>query len=81
DLNLAKNWRWAEHYRIQFRAEFFNIFNKTTVNDISQTVPNLLPDNVAFTSLEEFLKTGSTFGQVIRTRRAREIQLGLKFYF
>jgi hypothetical protein len=81
DLNLAKNWRWAERYRVQFRAEFFNIFNRTTVNDIFQTLPNLLPNNLAFTSLEEFQKTGSQFGQVFSTRRAREIQLALKFNF
>ena len=66
---------------MQFRAEFFNIFNKTTVNDTCQTVPNLLPNNLAFTSLEEFLKTGSPFGQVFSTRRPREIQFGLKFNF
>ncbi|HWO02701.1 MAG TPA: hypothetical protein VNS63_25900, partial [Blastocatellia bacterium] len=81
DLNVAKNWRWGESYAVQFRAEFFNIFNKTTVNDISQTVPNLLPNNVAFTNLTEFLKTNSAFGQVFATRRAREVQLGLKFSF
>lgn len=81
DLNLAKNWRWAERFGVQFRAEFFNIFNKTTVSDINQTVPNLLPNNVAFTNLTEYLKTGSLFGQVFATRRPREMQLGLKFSF
>lgn len=81
DLNLAKNWRWAENFRVQFRAEFFNIFNKTTVNDIFQTVPNLLPNNAAFNSLEDFLATGSQFGQVFSTRRAREVQVALKFSF
>ncbi|HXG95138.1 MAG TPA: TonB-dependent receptor [Blastocatellia bacterium] len=81
DLNLSKNWRWAEHYRVQFRAEFFNVFNRVTVNDIFQTVPNLLPTDPAFTSLENFLRTGSQFGQVFATRRPREIQLALKFGF
>jgi outer membrane receptor protein involved in Fe transport len=81
DLNLAKNWRWAERYGVQLRAELFNVFNKTTVSDLSQTVPNLLPNNVAFTNLTEFLKTGSAFGQVFATRRPREVQLGLKFSF
>jgi hypothetical protein len=81
DLNLAKNWVWAEHYRVQFRAEFFNVFNNTTVNDINQTVANLLPNNVAFTSVDELLKAGSVFGQVFSTRRPREIQLALKFSF
>ncbi len=81
DLNLAKNWRWAERYRVQFRAEFFNVFNNTTVNDIFQTVPDRLPTDAAFTNLAAFQATGSQFGQVFSTRRAREIQFGLKFSF
>jgi hypothetical protein len=81
DLNLAKNWRWAERYRVQFRAEFFNVFNRTTVSDIFQTVPNLLPTDPAFASLAAFQATGSQFGQVFATRRPREVQLALKFYF
>jgi hypothetical protein len=81
DLNLAKNWRWAERFGVQFRAEFYNVFNKTTVSDINQTVPNLLPNNIAFTNLTEYLKTGSAFGQVFATRRPREMQFGLKLSF
>ena len=83
DLNLAKNWRWAERFGVQFRAEFFNIFNKTTISDINQTIPNLLPTDPAFNSVENLQKSGSNplFGQVFATRRAREIQLGLKFSF
>jgi hypothetical protein len=27
DLSVAKNFNWGEHFRAQFRAEFFNIFN------------------------------------------------------
>ncbi|HKP87421.1 MAG TPA: hypothetical protein VJZ26_15060, partial [Blastocatellia bacterium] len=83
DLNLAKNWRWAERYRVQFRVELFNIFNNTTINDIFQTVPNLLPTDPAFASVENLQKSGSNpqFGQVFSTRRPREIQLGLKFNF
>jgi carboxypeptidase family protein len=27
DFSLAKNWHFGEHFRAQFRAEFFNIFN------------------------------------------------------
>jgi Carboxypeptidase regulatory-like domain len=27
DLSLSKNWRFQERYGVQFRAEFFNIFN------------------------------------------------------
>ena len=83
DLNIAKNWHVAERYRIQFRAEFFNVFNNTTINDIFQTVPNLLPTDPVFNSVENLVKNSSNpqFGQVFATRRAREIQFGLKFNF
>ena len=83
DLNIAKNWHVAERYRIQFRAEFFNVFNNTTINDIFQTVPNLLPTDPVFNSVENLVKNSSNpqFGQVFATRRAREIQFGLKFSF
>ena len=29
DFSLAKNWRFKERYGIQFRTEFFNVFNHT----------------------------------------------------
>lgn len=29
DFSLAKNWRFRERYGIQFRTEFFNVFNHT----------------------------------------------------
>ena len=29
DFSMAKNWRFKERYGIQFRAEFFNVFNHT----------------------------------------------------
>lgn len=83
DMSIAKNWRAAERYRFQFRAEFFNVFNNTTINDIFQTVPNLLPTDAAFASVANLVKQTSNpqFGQVFATRRAREIQFGLKFNF
>jgi len=83
DLNVAKNFRVAERYRIQFRAEMFNVFNNTTINDLFQTVPNLLPNDPVFNSVENLVKNSSNpqFGQVFATRRPREIQLGFKFYF
>ena len=80
DITLAKNISFAEHYRIQIRAEFFNVFNSTQFNDVSQTIPDRLPTDVAFTSITELIKV-SAFGQFFSTRRPREIQLGLKFNF
>jgi hypothetical protein len=65
---------------LQLRAEFFNIFNSTQFNDVFQTIPDRLPDNIAFTSINELIKV-SSFGQFFSTRRPREIQLGIKFKF
>jgi len=80
DLNLTKNFHITERYRLQFRAEFFNIFNKTIVTDVFQTIPDRLPTDVAFTSISELNKV-SQFGQVFAVRDPRQIQFGLKFYF
>ena len=80
DINLTKNFRFSERYRLQFRAEFFNIFNKTTFNDVFQTIPDRAPTDSAFNSIQN-LAAISQFGQFFSTRDPRQIQFGLKFYF
>ena len=80
DLNFTKNFRFNERYRLQFRAEFFNIFNKTIFNDVSQTIPDRLPTDPAFNSIQN-LAAISAFGQFFSTRDPRQIQFGLKFNF
>lgn len=82
DLELAKNWRWGERYNVQFRAEFFNIFNNTIFTSAIVTLPNnRLSNDPIFNSLDAFLATGSTLGQFNGTISPREIQFGLKFSF
>ncbi len=82
DLQLGKNWRWGEHYRVQFRAEFFNVFNNAIFDGVGQTLPsNRLPNDPIFNSIESFLTTGSNLGLFTSTRRPREVQFGLKFNF
>ncbi len=80
DLNLTKNFHFSERYRLQFRAEFFNIFNKTIFNDVFQTIPDRLPTDPAFNNISN-LAAISQFGQFFSTRDPRQIQFGLKFYF
>lgn len=80
DLNVTKNLRFTERYRVQLRAEFFNLFNRTIFNDVFQTIPDRLPTDAAFNSIQN-LSAISQFGQFFSTRNPREIQLGLKFYF
>jgi Carboxypeptidase regulatory-like domain len=69
DLSLAKKLAFSERLNLQFRAEFFNIFNHTNFNT---------PNPVVFTAA-----TGGaspTAGVITSTSTtSRQIQLGLKF--
>jgi hypothetical protein len=72
DFSLAKNWKVRERYGLQFRAEFFNLFNHTQFNGFD---PGLGID--AFTGA----RTNGNFGRLNTDRGPRNIQLGLKFNF
>ena len=80
DVNLTKNFNFSERYKLQFRAEFFNVFNHTIFNDVFQTIPDRLPTDAAFSSISN-LAAISQFGQFFATRDPRQVQLGLKFNF
>lgn len=80
DVNLTKNFNFSERYKLQFRAEFYNVFNRTIFNDVFQTIPDRLPTDAAFSSISN-LAAISQFGQFFATRDPRQIQFGLKFYF
>jgi len=68
DLALAKRWSVTERVAVQFRSEFFNIFNHTNLNT---------PNPVVYTAA-----TGApspTAGLITSTATtSRQIQLGLK---
>lgn len=40
DFSLAKNWRFKERYGIQFRTEFFNVFNHTNFTGYDVDIRN-----------------------------------------
>lgn len=80
DVNVTKNFNFSERYKLQFRAEFYNVFNHTMFNDVFQTIPDRLPTDPAFNSISN-LAAISQFGQFFSTRDPRQIQFGLKFYF
>jgi hypothetical protein len=69
-MALLKDTRIHERYRLQFRAEFFNIANH----------PNFgLPNPTAFAAGGIH---NPTFGQITyTTTSSRQIQLALKFLF
>jgi hypothetical protein len=76
DLTLGKNWQLSKEVRMQFRADFINAFNHTQLNP--ENIQNVCTVAVSATSCAA--STGS-FGQITNARAAREIQLGLKFFW
>ena len=68
DLSLAKNIPFSERARLQFKAEFFNLFNHTNFNT---------PNTVVLTSATA--GPSPTAGQITSTATtSRQIQFGLK---
>ncbi|MFM8536209.1 MAG: hypothetical protein ACKOEC_21965 [Acidimicrobiia bacterium] len=78
DINLSKNFYPTSSMRLQFRAEFINAFDQRQW----AADPNVVGlDNTCTSSNTSCNVTGDRFGQIIATRAAREIQLGLKLYW
>ena len=68
DLSLAKKFLFTERLNLQFRAELFNIFNRTNLNN---------PNPVVFTSATS--GPSPTAGVITSTSTSsRQIQFGLK---
>lgn len=64
--------------RLQFRAEFINAFDQRQW----AADPNVVGlDNTCTVSNTACNVLGDRFGQIIATRAAREIQLGVKLYW
>jgi len=70
DFSVFKDFQMAETRRLQFRAEFFNLFNTPQFNTPNASVGS--PDAGSISSAGE-----PTFFQ----RTSRQIQFALKFYF
>ncbi len=77
DFSLNKNWRVRERYGIQFRAEFFNLFNHANFVGFDSALQ--LQGNQTETNFGQ--STNSSFGTIFDALRPREIQFGLKFTF
>ncbi|MDQ6677794.1 MAG: TonB-dependent receptor [Acidobacteriota bacterium] len=65
DFSLIKNHRFRDHYNVQFRAEFFNVFNHPQLEARGATT------NV----------TDPQFGQIVLGGGDRNIQFGLRLVF
>ena len=87
---MQKNFYIGEKYRIQFRAEGFNIFNQVNFirwdNPDASTSSSLAFDGVQFlgdgSPNPNFGKpTNGAFGTLGAAQPPREFQFGLKFSF
>jgi hypothetical protein len=83
DFSLNKNWTMAERYRLQFRAEFFNLLNHPSFNGFANTPFNINNRvDSAGNALPGFVVTQRQgFGQLTSDRGPRNIQFGLKLNF
>ena len=71
DFSLHKNFQTSESTNLQFRAEFFNIFNRNNLG---------LPENQGFDGTDLEASAGTVLpGNTVT--RPREIQFGLRFEF
>ena len=83
DFSLAKNWHLAESMRLQFRAEFFNIFNHPNFanpyggqNGFGLNDPSVRPFGCGCATPDV-----AAANPAVGSGGSRSIQLGLKFIF
>ncbi len=75
DLSLFKDFNFTERIKLQYRAEFFNIFNHTQWFGINTGISATNPDSPVTAA------TRGTSGQLSSARDSRKIQMALKFSF
>jgi hypothetical protein len=85
DFSVFKNFQVAESKALQFRAEFFNLFNTPQFNNPSAVAPSPAP---TATTLVPNIASSPAFGTISSAgspttfqRISREIQLAAKFTF
>ncbi|HTC63312.1 MAG TPA: carboxypeptidase-like regulatory domain-containing protein [Candidatus Saccharimonadales bacterium] len=69
DFSVSKKFLFTERLNLQFRAELFNIFNRTNFNN---------PNPVVFTSATSVLPSASAGAITSTSTSSRQVQFGLK---
>ncbi len=70
DMDLVKNVSFTERWKLQFRAEFFNAFNRA----------NFMDDSASLTNFQKLSSTNN-FGAIQQAADPRIGQLALKLFF
>ena len=70
DMDLVKSFSFTERWRLQFRAEFFNAFNRA----------NFMDDSASLTNFQKLSSTNN-FGAIQQAADPRIGQLALKLFF
>ena len=70
DMGLSKNFSLTERWKLEFRAEFFNVFNRA----------NFMDDSASLTNFQKLSSTNN-FGAIQQAADPRIGQLALKLFF
>lgn len=82
DLSVAKSWHFGERYSAQFRAEFFNVFNRTDIATPGSSGGPVLDPTKGVTGLFGYANTTpDNSNPVFGSGGPRHIQFGLKLLF
>ena len=73
DLSAQKYWHFGEVTRLQFRAEWFNAFNRANFYAPNQFLGNRITNADG--------SYGGSFGQISNAFAARDLQFAAKFYW
>lgn len=74
DLSLIKNSRFKERFNVQFRAEFFNVFNRANFGVPDRTSAQLF----AFNATTGFSRVGTAGTLSTTSTTSRQIQFAIK---
>ena len=76
DMGLSKSFRFKERYRVQFRWEMFNAFNRATFDN-----PNNSVTSGSFGRITSTKGSGAGYEQGLFGYPPRVMQAALKFYW